>query len=234
MVRSFQRSCEGSGLSIEVFKIASENITVEVNPSEDYLMDKTFPELRTIAKDLGINSYQMGKEDVVHAIMELHDENPSPEEEVNLTNFSIYEVRYVGSQGVIRMNAQSTPTHSEYDFYRTQWIEVEEEDYWHFYRKIGRSVDADQIPHWQCRRKNKLGAVKNMFAKAINKLTSKPPSVLKDVKGLNNDRMDILRQMNIGAIPEFLSLPKSVVAEKFFISPQEVDDMFDDARRSFK
>ena len=89
-------------------------------------------ELHGIAKNLGIKSVGVKKADLVHEIMKYHDEESPIENEEDLMNFNIFKVRYFGPKGVIRMNAQSLESNNEYDFYRAQWLEVDEQDYWHW------------------------------------------------------------------------------------------------------
>lgn len=210
----------------------SEIDTVNKN---SYLMDKDWSELRAIAKNLGINTHKMAKPDVVYAISEFYEDQGLTEQEVDLTDFTFFEVRYVGDLGVIRYNAQSLASNNEYDFFQAQWKEVVEMDYDHFYRKIDRSIEANQVPHWQARRTNRItGAIKNAFAPLINKIWSRPPSNLRDVKHVTAEGFEILKQLNIGSISELLALPKSIVKEKLYLNDGEIEDMFSDARRSFK
>lgn len=222
-----------------MIKISTENIIVEsidTSGNNDFLMDKSYNELRAICKNLGINSHQMTKVDMVHGIMQFHGEQETiPQKEDDLTDFNMFSVRYVGGNGVNRQNAQSTPTHNEYDFFPFQWVEVEELDFWHYHKKVEKSVESDQVPHWQCRRINKItGVVRNMFANAFNKLYSKPPTQLSEVKHITAERLVKLVELNIGSIPELLSQSKNVLREKLWLNPIEVEDMYDDARRTFK
>lgn len=198
-------------------------------------MDKDWSELRAIAKNLGINTHSMKKVDVVYAITEFYEDEGLTEQEVDLTDFTFYEIRYVGDLGVIRYNAQSLASNNEYDFYQAQWKEVVEQDYEHFYRKINRSLESGQIPHWQARRINKItGAIKNMFAPIVNKMMSKPPSNLREVKNITQEGFTKLKQLNIGSISGLLALPRVIVKEKLYLNDGQIEDMFEDARRSFK
>lgn len=197
--------------------------------NEDFLVDKSMDDLRLILEELGVDYKSTRKMDLVHTIMQ----HTNAQEEDDLTGFNMFEIRYVGRNGVVRMNAQSIPGDEEYNFYHAQWVQVDSEVYWHFYKKISRSIDSGQVPHWQARRQNAVGKIVTMFTNAFNKIASKPPSKLSEVKNITAEHIITLTELNIGSIPELLRLPKSIIEEKLYLNPNEVEQMFSDARRSF-
>lgn len=74
-------------------------------------------------------------------------------DEVDLTEYPIYLVRYVGYNNLLEHGSNSTPSHSTYIFNKGEWVKVREEDFrLKYFPKTRNAIDKGVLPHFECAR----------------------------------------------------------------------------------
>jgi len=187
---------------------------------------------------LTINYTTMRKNDLIEAIMAATPIEEAPKvdkrkKEIEEMNYSIYEVRYIGYGGQSIQNYTSNPSGKQYKFPNGVWVQIDKEDFeLKYLEKVEKSIDADKDPHWQVRRRTKLGQVKNYFAEKINIIKSRKPRELTDLTHMTDEKMFELRRINIRSFTDFLSLPRDVIISRLKLSKSQAQEMMDQARRA--
>lgn len=223
--------------------LTTKSLSLEGNYS--FLHDKEYGELRDIAKQLKsegllkVNYTQMRRQDLISAIMEAtpgKTNDPTmtdKKKEIEEMNYSIYEARYIGYGGQSVQNYTSNPSGKQYKFPNGIWVQIDKEDFEIKYLvKVKKAIDADTDPHWQVRRKTKLGQVKNYFAEKINIIRSRKPKKLIDLTHMTDEKMFELRRINIRSFTDFLALPRDVIVSRLKLSKSQAQEMIDQARRA--
>ena len=146
---------------------------------------------------------------------------------------SKYQVKYVGYQGLLDFNSNSTRTGKEYKFQRGDWHDVHEEDWKMFYNKIEKAVSIDREPHWQVQKITTTGKIKSFFKGKVEEIKLKKPDGLRELPHMTSDKIDILSKASIRSIPQFLGLPMEWVIDNIGVERGQYFDMRESAGRAF-
>lgn len=174
--------------------------------------------------------------DMSHKIMVLQNaikRNLSRIKEEEVLDIAKYQVRYVGYNGQVDMNENSTKSGLRYLFPKGAWIDVEIMDWNHFHKKVEKSVAKNIDPHWEVRKITVLDKVVSFFMNEAEKIRLKKPDGLHALPGMNEHRYRILINSDIRSIRQFMGIPPEWMIDKLKLERHQYFSMKDAAQRSF-
>lgn len=177
-------------------------------------------------------TYDMGD-----SVMNMHNaikRNLSRIKEEEVLDIARHQVRYVGYNGQVDMNENSTKSGLRYLFPRGAWVDVETIDWNHFHRKIEKSVARDIDPHWEVQKITVLDKVVTFFKNEAEKIRTRKPDGLHALPGMSEHRYRTLMGGGIRSIKQFMSVPSDWMIKELKLERHQYFDMKDACERSFK
>lgn len=159
--------------------------------------------------------------------------NLSRIKEEEVSEIAKYQVRYVGYNGQVDMNNNSTRSGLQYIFPRGMWVDVEIIDWNHFHKKVKKSVASDIDPHWEVQKITVLDKVISFFKNEVEKIRLKRPDGLHALPGMTENRYRILINSGIRDISQFMGIPPEWAIDKLKLERHQYFDMLQSCQRSF-
>lgn len=171
--------------------------------------------------------------DMSNKIMVLQNAIRRNIKEEEVLEIARHQVRYVGYNGQVDMNENSTKSGLRYLFPRGAWVDVKTIDWNHFHRKIEKSIAQNIDPHWEVQKITVLDKVVSFFKNEAEKIRLKKPDGLHALPGMNEYRYRVLMGGGIRDIRQFMSVPSEWMIRELKLERHQYFDMRDACQRSF-